>query len=82
MWTSNVMMARVAKHTNQFFGRGQIGPDRFWSRRRTFLMTSHLFGRPRNCYALAVRQGEIVCYIFLIFYFLSSGTTSPPWSSP
>ena len=55
MWTSNVMMARIAKHTNQFFGRAQVGPDRYWNRRRTFLMTSHLYGRSRNCYALAVR---------------------------
>ena len=49
MWTSNVMMARIAKHTNQFFGRAQVGPDRFRNRRRTFLMTSHLYGRSRNC---------------------------------
>ena len=40
-------MARIAKHTNEFFGKPQVGPDRYWSRRRTFLMTSHFYGRGR-----------------------------------
>ena len=55
MLLTNCLMARIAKHTNQFFGRHQISPDRKWNRRRTFLMTAHFYGRSRNCYGLAFR---------------------------
>ena len=48
-------MARIPKHTNPFFGKQQISPDRYWKRRRMFLMTAHFYGRPRNCYKLAQR---------------------------
>merc|ERR1712029_189290 len=41
--------------TNEFFGRAQIGPDRAWGRRRTFLMSAHFYGRARNCFKLAKR---------------------------
>ena len=55
VFLSSTFFARSFKHTNQFFGKAQVGPDRFWSRRRTFLMTSHFYGRSRNCYKLAHR---------------------------
>nr|CAG4649804.1 EOG090X0H9C [Scapholeberis mucronata] len=30
-------------------------PDNFWRRRRVFKMTSHYYGRKRNCYSIAIR---------------------------
>ena len=55
VFTTGSMMARIAKHTNEFFGRPQVGPDRYWKRRKQFLMTAHFYGRSRNCYGLAWR---------------------------
>lgn len=55
VFTSIPMLARIAKHTNQFFGLPQIGPDRFWRKRATKMMTAHFYGRSRNCYSLAKR---------------------------
>jgi len=55
VFTSPSMLARIAKHTNEFFGRGQVGPDRFWGRRKEFMMSAHFYGRARNCYRLAKR---------------------------
>jgi len=55
VFTSGSLMARIAKHTNEFFGKPQIGPDRFWRRRKVKMMTAHLYGRARNCYKIAFR---------------------------
>ena len=55
VFTTPTMLARIAKHTNEFFGKAQVGPDRFWSRRKEFMMSAHLYGRPRNCFRLAKR---------------------------
>ena len=48
-------LGRISKHASQFFSREQIGPDRFWGRRKIKMMTAHFYGRSRNCYKLAVR---------------------------
>nr|CAG4644422.1 EOG090X0H9C [Lepidurus arcticus] len=29
--------------------------DKFWKRRRTFKLTSHYYGRKRNCYSIAIK---------------------------
>ena len=55
VFLSGPNFARFFKHTNQFFGKVQKHPDKSWSRRRTFLMTSHFYGRSRNCFKLALR---------------------------
>ena len=72
VFLTSSLCARIAKHTNEFFGKAQVfnflhksflhypvfqqhGPDRFWKRRRLFMMTSHLYGRARNCYYVATR---------------------------
>jgi len=55
VFLSSTLCARIAKHTNEFFGLAQHGPDRFWKRRRLYMMTSHLYGRARNCYRIAMR---------------------------
>ena len=55
VFTSWSLMARIAKHSNQFFGRPTIHPDKYWSRRRMKMMTAHFYGRSRNCYKLALR---------------------------
>jgi len=55
VFLTSALCARVAKHTNEFFGRAQHGPDRFWKRRKLYMMTSHLYGRARNCFYVATR---------------------------
>ena len=55
VFITSTLMARMAKHTNQFFGKPQIGPDRFWGRRKAKMMSAHFYGRPRNCYRLSIR---------------------------
>ncbi|XP_066253812.1 large ribosomal subunit protein bL20m [Euwallacea similis] len=32
------------------------GPDEFWRKRKIFKLSAHYFGRPRNCYSLAIRN--------------------------
>jgi len=55
VFTTPTMLVRLAKHTNQFFGNPQVGPDRFWKRRGFRMMTAHFYGRSRNCSRLAMR---------------------------
>ena len=55
VFTSSSMLARIPKQTNEFFGRGLVGPDRFCGRRKEFMMSAHFYGRARNCYWLAKR---------------------------
>jgi len=55
VFTTTGLMARIALHSNQFFGKPQIQTDKYWSRRRMKMMTAHFFGRSRNCYNLALR---------------------------
>ena len=53
--TTNSLMARVALHTNKFFGMPTIHPDKYWSRRRIKMLSAHFYGRSRNCFKLALR---------------------------
>lgn len=55
VFTTPARLGRIAMHASQFFSREQIGPDRFWGRRKIKMMTAHFYGRSRNCYKLAVR---------------------------
>ena len=47
-------------HSSPFFGRtGTDAPDNYdnrWNRRKVFLMSAHIYGRPRNCWKLADRE--------------------------
>nr|CAG4642161.1 EOG090X0H9C [Eurycercus lamellatus] len=43
MWITKVLWNRAPK------------PDNFWKRRQIFKMTSHYYGRKRNCYSIAIR---------------------------
>jgi len=55
VFLASSLCARVVHHTNQFFGQIERGPDRFWRRRRLYMMTAHLYGRSRNCFSVALR---------------------------
>jgi len=46
MWLTNVLFSRAPK------------PDNFWKRRRLFKLTSHYYGRKRNCYSIAIRYAH------------------------
>jgi len=48
-------MARIAKHTDAFFGKATPGPDKFWGRRKMKMMTQHFYGKARNCYGISYR---------------------------
>ena len=55
VFTTSGLMARIAMHSDKFFGRPTIHPDKYWSRRRIKMMTAHFYGRSRNCFKLALR---------------------------
>jgi len=55
VFLTSSLLARIQKHTNEFFGRPQISADRFWKRRKLYMMTAHLYGRSRNCHYVAAR---------------------------
>ena len=55
VFITSTMMARMAKHANSFFGNPQVGPDRFWGRRKMKMLTAHFYGRARNCYKISFR---------------------------
>jgi len=55
VFTSLGLMARIAKNTDAFFGKTTTNPDVFWKRRAVKMMTSHFYGRARNCYRISNR---------------------------
>ncbi|CAB4070196.1 RP-L20 [Lepeophtheirus salmonis] len=47
---------RFKDHTDPFFGkRLDFGKDTYWRRRKVLMLTSHYYGRRRNCFSIAIR---------------------------
>ena len=44
----------IKKHTNEFTGFQRVKMDRSWGRRKTKMMTAHVYGRQRNCARLSM----------------------------
>lgn len=51
---------RVPFHASKFFHAEKTNPDRFWKRRKFFLMTANLPYRARNCSKLTSKNARLL----------------------
>lgn len=56
VFLTRLLNIRHAKrHTDQFLGNLMRSTDSSWRKRRVLMMSSHFFGRKRNCFRIASR---------------------------
>ena len=49
---TQMLCYRVPKYASQYFGRETPkNTEKYWKRRRLFMLTQHYRGRRRNCYS-------------------------------